>query len=173
MLRRFLALLLALALLALGAAAEEDILVEDGLVLTEDLEIVYGEYYYSPDEVALYLHVFCELPDNYITKQEARDLGWDSSQGNLWVVAEGMVIGGDKFGNREGNLPSKKGRQWYECDVNYEGGFRDKERLLYSTDGLIYFTGDHYNTFDLLYEGWYLDENGDIYGEVWADAMQD
>ncbi len=172
MIKRFLALILALCALWIGASAEE-ILVEDGLVLTEDYEIEYGEYYYTPDEVALYLHVFCELPANFITKQEARDLGWDNTKGNLWKVAPDMAIGGDRFGNREGSLPSKKGRQWYECDVNYQGGYRGSDRLLYSTDGLIYFTEDHYNTFDLLYDGWYLDENGDIYGEVWANAAGD
>ena len=176
MLRKLMAVLLLAAMMFAGAAwadQAEEILVDGGYVLTEDLEIEYGEYYYTPEEVSLYLHVFCCLPENYITKDEARELGWDSWAGNLWKVAEGMCIGGDQFGNREGLLPKKKGRTWYECDVNYSGGRRDKERLLYSNDGLIYYTGDHYQSYELLYEGWYVDENGDVYGEVWADANAD
>ena len=62
-----------------------------------------------------------------------------------------MSIGGDRFGNREGLLADKEGRQYYECDINYEGGFRGPERLVYSNDGLIYYTGDHYDSFELLY----------------------
>lgn len=113
--------------------------------ITED-----GEYS-SKDEVALYIHLFEHLPDNYITKSEAKKLGWESSKGNLWKVAPGKSIGGDTFGNREGNLPEKKGRKYFECDVDYEGGYRNEYRLVYSDDGLIYYTEDHYNSFELLY----------------------
>ena len=98
------------------------------------------------------------LPPNFITKREARELGWISSEGNLWDVAWGMSIGGDVFGNREGLLPEAWERTWYECDVNYVGGFRGSERVLYASDGLIYYTGDHYATFELLYDGWYEEE---------------
>ena len=105
-------------------------------------------FYYSAEDVAAYLRTFGELPPNYITKEEAAELGWDSSKGNLWEVAEGYVIGGNRFGNREGLLPEAKGRKWFECDVDYEGGFRDKRRLVYSNDGLIYFTDDHYKSFE-------------------------
>ena len=108
-------------------------------------------YYYSPEDVALYLHLYGHLPDNYITKDEATALGWDSQKGNLWDVADGMCIGGDRFGNYEGQLPRQRGRTWYECDVNYEGGYRGGERIVYSTDGLIYYTADHYATFEQLY----------------------
>ena len=101
--------------------------------------------------MAAYLNAFGHLPDNYITKTEAQDLGWVSSKGNLWDVAPGKSIGGDKFGNREKLLPEKKGRKYYECDVNYEGGYRGSDRIIYSNDGLVYFTEDHYNTFELLY----------------------
>ena len=66
-----------------------------------------------------------------------------------------MSIGGDRFGNREGLLPDARSRQWYECDVNYEGGYRGAERLLFSNDGLIYYSGDHYGSCELLYDGWY------------------
>lgn len=109
------------------------------------------EAYYSRDDVAEYLYLYEHLPDNYITKNEAKKLGWISNKGNLWDVAPGKCIGGDNFGNREGYLPDKKGRKYYECDVNYEGGFRKADRIIYSNDGLIYYTEDHYNTFELLY----------------------
>ena len=160
--KKLLALLLTLLLVlvpvcAPGEAngADYGILVEDGIALTEDLIVEYGEYYYSRDEVALYLYAFCELPPNYITKHEAMGLGWNSRRGNLWEVADGMCIGGDIFRNYEGYLPRQKGRTYYECDVDYEGGFRDKDRLIFSNDGLIYYTGDHYETFTLLYDSWY------------------
>jgi ribonuclease T1 len=78
-------------------------------------------------------------------------LGWDSDQGNLWEVTDQLSIGGDVFGNREGLLPKAAGRIWYECDVNYQGGFRGAERILYSNDGLIYYSDDHYQTFSKLY----------------------
>lgn len=107
--------------------------------------------YTSKEDVALYLHTYGHLPSNFITKKEAEELGWISSKGNLWKVADGKSIGGDYFGNREGLLPSKKGRKWYECDVNYDGGFRGGERILYSNDGLIYYTDDHYASYTQLY----------------------
>ncbi len=109
------------------------------------------ESYYTTEDVALYLYCYDHLPENYITKKEAQELGWDSSKGNLWEVAEGMCIGGDKFGNYEGLLPEEDGRKYYECDVNYEGGYRGAERIIFSNDGLIYYTGDHYQSFELLY----------------------
>ena len=107
--------------------------------------------YSTKDEVALYLHTFGRLPGNYLTKKEASALGWDSKKGNLWDVAEGMSIGGDTFGNREGLLPSAKGRKWFECDINYDGGFRGAERILFSSDGLIFYTNDHYQSYTQLY----------------------
>lgn len=111
----------------------------------------YGERYSDPERVAAYLHAYGELPPNFIRKDEAKALGWDSARGNLWDVTDGMSIGGDRFGNREGLLPEADGRVWYECDVNYAGGFRGAERIVYSNDGLIYYTADHYESFTLLY----------------------
>jgi len=108
-------------------------------------------YYTSKEDVSLYIHTYGNLPENYITKKEASELGWESSKGNLWDVTDKKSIGGDKFGNREGKLPIKEGRQYYECDINYEGGYRGAERLVYSNDRLIYYTKDHYDTFILLY----------------------
>lgn len=107
--------------------------------------------YTSKEEVAAYIHEFRCLPSNFITKSEAQALGWDSGKGNLWAVAEGKSIGGDRFGNYEGYLPKAKGRVYYECDIGYDGGKRGPERIVFSNDGLIYYTEDHYNTFELLY----------------------
>ena len=106
--------------------------------------------YTSPEDVALYLRTYGRLPGNFITKNAARDLGWDSGKGNLWDVAPGKSIGGDRFGNYEGLLP--KGR-YRECDVNYSGGYRGSERLIYGEDGSIYYTADHYKSFTQLWEG--------------------
>lgn len=126
-----------------AAEPEGPVQIEDGPV--------YGERYSSKDDVAAYLHAYGELPPNFIKKSKAQDLGWDSSLGNLWQVTDGMSIGGDRFGNYEGLLPDKKGRTYYECDINYDGGYRGAERIIYSSDGLIYYTNDHYKTFTLLY----------------------
>ena len=109
-------------------------------------------HYSSAEDVALYLMLYGHLPDNFITKKEAQALGWDSREGNLWDVAPGMSIGGDVFGNREGLLPGKKGRVYYECDIDYEGGYRGGKRIVFSNDGLIYYTQDHYETFECLCE---------------------
>ena len=107
--------------------------------------------YSDPVSVALYLHTYGHLPDNYLTKSEAEALGWSNSLGNLWDVAPGCSIGGDKFGNRDGLLPKAKGRQYYECDVNFDGGYRGGERIVYSNDGLIFYTADHYSSYTQLY----------------------
>ncbi|MBP1935602.1 guanyl-specific ribonuclease Sa [Paenibacillus sediminis] len=87
------------------------------------------------------------MPDNFITKKEAEALGWDAKKGNLNDVAPGKSIGGDEFNNRGNPLPNAPGRVWYEADVNYSPGFRGSERIIYSNDGLIYQTSDHYKTF--------------------------
>ena len=107
--------------------------------------------YTSAEEVSLYLYLYGHLPENYITKKEARELGWDSSKGNLWDVAPGMSIGGDYFGNYEGLLPEEEDRDYYECDIDYEGGYRNSKRIIYSDDGLIFYTEDHYESFEQLY----------------------
>ena len=107
--------------------------------------------YTSKEEVAAYLHEYGHLPSNFITKKEAKKLGWVSNEGNLWKVAPGMSIGGDYFGNYEGNLPEAKGRDYYECDIDTDGSYRGAKRIVFSNDGLIYYTEDHYETFELLY----------------------
>ena len=103
------------------------------------------------DGVALYLHTYGHLPNNYLTKEEAKEFGWSSKKDNLGEVMPGCAIGGDSFGNKEGLLPSAKGRKWYECDVNVVDGKRSNERLCYSNDGLIYYTPDNHKSFTQLY----------------------
>ena len=108
-------------------------------------------FYTSKEDVSLYLYTYGHLPANYVTKEKAKEMGWVASKGNLQEVCDQCSIGGDRFGNREGALPSKKGRKYYECDIDYEGGSRNAKRIIYSDDGLIYYTDDHYSTFTLLY----------------------
>ena len=107
--------------------------------------------YTSKEEVAAYIHQYGKLPSNFITKKKAQSLGWNSREGNLDEVAPGKSIGGDYFGNYEGKLPEKNGRTYRECDIDYHGGFRGGKRIIYSDDGLIYYTEDHYQTFEQLY----------------------
>lgn len=103
--------------------------------------------YTTKDDVALYLHTYKKLPSNFITKKEAQKLGWDNKKGNLDQIAPGKSIGGDHFGNYEDQLPDAKGRSWKECDINYTGGYRGGERIVFSSDGLIYYSKDHYQNF--------------------------
>lgn len=125
-------------------AGEEDLPYEDGL--PEDALDEDGTYN-SAEDVSLYLYTFGHLPENYITKNEARDLGW--SGGSVEKVAPGCAIGGDRFGNREGILPEGS---YHECDIDTIGeSSRGAKRLVYSDDGRIYYTEDHYETFTLLY----------------------
>ena len=87
----------------------------------------------------------------FFDKKEAKALGWDNKAGNLGEVAPGMSIGGDYFGNYEGILPEEDGRDYYECDIDSDGGYRGAKRIVFSNDGLIYYTEDHYESFELLY----------------------
>ena len=94
-----------------------------------------------------WIYHYGKLPDNYISKEEAKALGWKPILGNLDEVAPGKMIGGSVYGNRDGKLPSAPGRIWYECDIDYQGGYRNNARLIYSNDGLIFKTDDHYTSF--------------------------
>ncbi len=119
--------------------AEEAALDEDGSYTTKE-------------DLALYIHTYGHLPPNFITKKEAEAAGWTG--GSLERVLPGMCIGGSYFGNYEGQLPKAKGRRWTECDVNTLGArSRGAERIVFSNDGLIYYTPDHYESFELLYDG--------------------
>ena len=125
--------------------APESGTADGGLTVTED------GWYSSKEEVALYIHTYGKLPENFLTKREAEELGWDKSYGSLWRVAPGMSIGGSRFGNYEKLLPEKKGRKYFECDIDYNGKTRGAKRIVFSNDGLVYYTGDHYESFELLY----------------------
>lgn len=108
-----------------------------------------GEYS-SKEDVALYIYLYGHLPDNYITKKEAEKLGWPG--GSLEPYAPGKCIGGSRFGNYEGLLPEKEGRTYTECDIDTLGAEkRGAKRIVFSNDGLIYYTEDHYQSFELLY----------------------
>ena len=115
---------------------------------TEELPDEDGSYT-TKEDVCAYLLAYGRLPSNFITKKEAEALGWPG--GSLEPYAPGKCIGGDRFGNYEGKLPKAKGRTWTECDINTLGKrSRGAERIIFSNDGLIYYTGDHYDTFELL-----------------------
>lgn len=107
---------------------------------------VEGEYYYDLTNVVLYLEIYGELPPNYITKKEAQSLGWEG--GSVEKYKQGAAIGGDSFGNREGLLPKANGRSYTECDLDTGGGrSRGANRLVFSNDGLYFYTGNHYESF--------------------------
>ena len=141
------------------AAPEDAAVPEDGTTSGTDAvqwedpaaqELDEDGTYNSKEDVSLYLHLYDHLPDNYITKNEARDLGW--SGGSVEVYAPGCAIGGDRFGNREGLLPTADGRTYYECDIDTIGqSSRGAKRIIFSNDGLIYYTEDHYESFTQLY----------------------
>ena len=117
---------------------------------TDPGEIDVNGIYTSKDEVALYIHTYGKLPSNFITKDDAEALGWTG--GGLDKYAKNKCIGGDYFGNMEGKLPKKSGRVYTECDIDTLGASaRGVKRIVFSNDGLIYYTGDHYETFELLY----------------------
>ena len=116
-----------------------------------EVKIAEDGSYNSKEDVALYIHTYNRLPGNYVTKKEAKDMGWKSSKGNLRDVCKGCSIGGDIFTNVQEILPVKKGRIYYECDIDYEGGKRNAKRIVFSNDGLIFYTGDHYSSFEQLY----------------------
>ena len=114
------------------------------------IKISEDKAYTDKEHVAAYINEFAKLPHNYITKNEAKKLGWQTN-GTLDKVAPGKSIGGDRYGNYEGKLPNKNGRSWKECDIDYVKGNRNGKRIVFSNDGLIYYTGDHYNSFTKLY----------------------
>ena len=116
-----------------------------------DITVEENGEYSDKDHVALYIHTYGKLPSNYISKTKARKAGWVSSKGNLWDVLPGKSIGGSRFYNDDGALPDASGRDWTECDIDYEGGFRGAKRIVFSNDGLVFYTDDHYKTFQQLY----------------------
>lgn len=132
-----------------SAEAEE---TETGTEAASDDELQVQEdgTYDSKEDVALYIHLYGHLPSNYMTKKEAQELGWEGS--SLEKYAPGMCIGGNYFGNYEGLLPEAEGREYKECDIDTLGEpKRGAKRIVFSNDGLIYYTDDHYESFELLY----------------------
>ena len=101
--------------------------------------------------LADYIFEHGELPDNFVTKKEAQAMGWHTKYRYVGDIRPGLCIGGDYFGNYEGNLPVVKGRKYYEADCFYQGGPRNEYRIIYSTDGHVWYTGDHYTTFTELF----------------------
>lgn len=131
---------------------EDPLPVDDPAPDPDDGAVKLDEHgtYDSKEDVALFIHTYGRLPDNYITKKEAEALGWTG--GSVEQVAPGKCIGGTYFGNYEGLLPKKKGRSYYECDIDTLGKkSRGAKRIIFSNDGLIYYTADHYESFELLY----------------------
>ena len=119
---------------------------------TEPSVIDKNGKYTTKEDVALYIHTYGKLPSNFVTKKTAKAKGWQG--GSLEKYYSGCSIGGDYFGNAEGLLPKKKGRTYYECDIDTMGKkSRGEKRIVYSNDGLIYYTGDHYQSYTLLYGG--------------------
>ena len=102
-------------------------------------------HYTSKNEVALYIHLYHRLPGNYITKSQG-----DRQYGDYHNIPTSMNIGGDRFGNYEGHLPS--GYTYYECDIGTSGGRnRGSRRIVFTTSGIVYYTSDHYESFTRLY----------------------
>ncbi|EUD05377.1 ribonuclease domain-containing protein [Providencia alcalifaciens] len=101
----------------------------------------------AQNNVVSFMEKYQKLPAFYMTKKQAREAGWDAKKGNLCEVLPGRAIGGDRFSNREKGLPIAEGRQWFEADINYRCGNRGADRLLYSSDGMIFVSTDHYKTF--------------------------
>lgn len=143
--------LLLLVLAACGPAAESEAPAETPVIEAEETAAISEDGVYdSKEDVALYIHTYGHLPSNYMTKKEAQELGWEG--GSLEEYAPGMCIGGNYFGNYEGLLPEAEGREYTECDIDTLGASkRGARRIVFSNDGLIYYTEDHYESFELLY----------------------
>lgn len=123
---------------------------EDADMPDETAQIDEDGSYTTKDDVALYIHTYGHLPDNFITKKDAQALGWPG--GSLEPYAPGKCIGGSRFGNYEGLLPEADGRTYTECDIDTLGAdSRGAKRIVFSNNGLIYYTEDHYKSFELLY----------------------
>lgn len=100
----------------------------------------------NEDTVINYVKSNQRLPDYYITKGEARKQGWVASKGNLCDVLPGRAIGGDTFSNREKILPS--GNKYFEADVNYNCGNRNADRIVFTKNGEVWLTKNHYKSFE-------------------------
>lgn len=134
----------------LTAQSEPATPTQDPTIEAEPIPLPEDGAYTTKEDVALYLHLYGHLPQNFITKKEAQALGWTG--GGLDAYAPNKSIGGDRFGNYEGLLPQADGRTYQECDIDTMGASsRGAKRIVYSNDGLIFYTEDHYESFTLLY----------------------
>ena len=161
--RKLTALLLLLALLlsltACGDAVQTIDTIQQAAQTVQEIAAAQEEEtpaieedgtYTTKEDVVRYIHTYGHLPENFITKKQAQALGWEG--GSLEPYAPGKCIGGSRFGNYEGILPEKDGRTYTECDIDTLGAEkRGGKRIVFSNDGLIYYTEDHYETFELLY----------------------
>lgn len=157
--KRFLSLFLILALLFsfLGCRMDGSALPDtppETTVQTQpsETEALLDEdgVYDTKEDVALYIHQYGKLPENFMTKSEAKSQGWRG--GSLSNTIPGKCIGGDTFQNREGLLPKKASRQYFECDIGtLNTSSRGALRIVFSNDGLVYYTANHYESFELLY----------------------
>jgi chromosome segregation ATPase len=137
----------------LGKVASSGFKANSGVKL---IDVALGATYTSFDGVASYIHKYGKLPDNYITKGQAEVAGWSPGK-NVNYFTPGKSLGGDIFLNLPDRttgirpLPSKESRIWYEADINYTEGTRKNfsERILYSNDGLIYKSHNHYEDLPL------------------------
>ncbi len=107
--------------------------------------------YTSRDQVALYIHTYGHLPANYISKTKARAAGWDGDSDDLWNYCPGKSIGGGSFHDSSDLLPDASGRTYTECDIDFAGKSRGAKRIVYSNDGLVYYTDDHYESFTRIF----------------------
>ena len=161
--RKLTALLLLLALLlsltACGDAVQTIDTIQQAAQTVQEIAAAQEEEtpaieedgtYTTKEDVARYIHTYGHLPENFITKKQAQALGWEG--GSLEPYAPGKCIGGSRFGNYEGTLPEKDGRTYTECDIDTLGAEkRGGKRIVFSNDGLSYYTEDHYETFEPLY----------------------
>ncbi len=139
--RLWFALLAALLLVLPGSAFSFDAGALHGFARQAELSDAEGFV-----EAVTSLRQTKKLPSRYMTKKEAEAAGWKPG-GDLCRVAAGKMIGGDPFFNREKRLPEKSGRRWYEADLDAQCARRGARRLVFSGDGLIFLTTDHYRTF--------------------------
>ena len=145
-----LVLLVFLAALSFGCGSKTGVNSSQAATSKVQEQIDEKGSYIAKDQVARYIHTYNKLPSNFITKAEAMKLGWQQ-KGTLDKVAPGKSIGGDKFGNFEKKLPVKTGVKYNECDIDYIKGNRGAKRIVFSDDGSIYYTNDHYENFEKLY----------------------
>lgn len=77
-----------------------------------------------------------DLPDYYITKDAIKALGWQSGKAPSDYAPGSMVTAGE-YRNRNGHLPEKAGRIWYEADINYVQGPRNTQRVVFCLYGRL------------------------------------